>query len=112
MLVFVEEFGCEDDWVTEMREGIFNTPLRRSVVCGLLITLAGAVWSIATPDHMNYIFMPGMLTIYAVSGGVHGYSSGVHLPSLVVWYVLGGITNLFIYSGLAFLIFRRRNPVK
>jgi hypothetical protein len=39
-----------------------------------------------------------MMLVYVVAGGVHGDSSGVHLPSLRVWYALGGIIDLLIYS--------------
>lgn len=45
-----------------------------------------------------------MMIVYVVSGGVHGYSSGVYLPSLPIWYALGGLINAFIYSVVAFLV--------
>jgi len=47
-----------------------------------------------------------MLTVYVVTGGVHGYSSGVYLPSLPVWYALGGTIDLLLYSLAAFSVMK------
>ena len=87
---------------------VMSSSLEKSVIAGFLITGVGAVWSLLAPDRINYLFAPGMWTVYVLSGGVHGYSSGVYLPSVAVWYVLGGIINLLLYSGLAFAVIRSK----
>jgi hypothetical protein len=73
---------------------------------GVALTLAAAGFSFLFPNTPNYVFLPGMIVVYALSGGVHGYSSGVYLPTLPVWYALGGLLNVTIYSSLLFAILR------
>jgi hypothetical protein len=48
-----------------------------------------------------------VMTVYIVSGGVHGYASGVYLPRLPVWYALGGLVNAVLYSTVSFVVLRR-----
>ncbi|MGA2374888.1 MAG: hypothetical protein ABSF72_05175 [Candidatus Sulfotelmatobacter sp.] len=73
---------------------------------GVVLTLAAAAFSFLFPNVPNYVFLPGLFVVYALSGGVHGYASGVYLPALPVWYALGGLVNATIYSGLLFAILR------
>src|SRR5947208_8237807 len=103
VLVSLAEYGYEDTWMSFPLR-VISSSFRKSVVVGFLITGAGAVWSFLAPDHMNYVFAPGMWIVYAVSGGVHGYSSSVYLPSISVWYTLGGLLDVCMYSGLAFAV--------
>ena len=81
--------------------------VRKAIIIGITVTVAGAIFSIAFPNTTNYLFLPGMMIVYVLSGGVHGYSSGVYLPPLLVWYALGGFINALIYSLLAFLTLKR-----
>ena len=78
----------------------------KAILIGIIITTVGAVVSLAFPNSPNYLLLPGILLVYVASGGVHGDSRGVHLPSLTVWYALGGIIDLFVYSLMAFLALR------
>ncbi len=71
---------------------------------GIIVTLSSGAFSAAFPQTSNYVFLPGMMVVYIASGGVHGYASGVYLPSLPLWYTLGAVVNVLVYSGLAFLI--------
>jgi ABC-type cobalamin transport system permease subunit len=89
-----------------------RSPLRKAILVGVALAIAGAGFSLLFPSAPNYLFLPGMMIIYVVSGGVHGYSTGVYLPSLAVWYTLGGIVNALIYSALAFVVFRRLHRKK
>jgi hypothetical protein len=89
-----------------------RSPVRKAILVGVTLTLAGAGFSLLFPNAPNYLFLPGIMIIYVVSGGVHGYSSGVYLPSLPVWYTLGGIVNALIYSALALVVFRRLHRKK
>jgi hypothetical protein len=87
--------------------------LRNAILVGVTVTAAGAAFSLALPNTTNYLFLPGMMLVYVASGGVHGYSSGVYLPSIAVWYSLGTAVNVVLYSLLAFAglkyIHRSRN---
>jgi|HubBroStandDraft_6_1064221.scaffolds.fasta_scaffold551568_2 hypothetical protein len=90
---------------------ILQPPIRKAVLVGTIMTIAGAVFSFALPNTPNYLLLPGMLAVYMATGGVHGDSSGMHLPSLPVWYALGGVIDLLIYALGAFWvleILRRR----
>ena len=78
-------------------------PAGKAIVIGVAITGIGAIYSIVLPSATNYLFLPGMMVVYVLTGGVHGD----HLPSLPVWYALGGIVNIFLYSLLAFVMVRR-----
>jgi hypothetical protein len=84
-----------------------QSPLRKAIFVGIALTLGGAGFSLLFPNAANYMFLPGMIIVYVVSGGVHGFSSGVYLPSLPAWYALGGLVNVIIYSVIAFLVLRR-----
>lgn len=53
-----------------------------------------------------------MIIVYALSGGVHGDSSGVHLPSLHAWYALGALVDVFLYSLLALGVLQYINRKK
>jgi hydrogenase/urease accessory protein HupE len=92
--------------VVEFSKMTLRSPLQKAILVGIALTVAGAGFSLF-PNAPNYLFLPGIMIIYVVSGGVHGYASGVHLPSLPVWYTLGGIVNAVIYSALAFVVFQR-----
>ncbi len=74
----------------------------KAILIGIIITAVGAVVSLAFTNSSNYLLLPGVLMVYVATGGVHGDSRGVHLPSLPVWYALGGIIDLFVYSLVAF----------
>jgi uncharacterized membrane protein YhdT len=89
-----------------------RSPLRKAILVGIPLSVAGIGFSLLFPNAPNPLALPGMTIIYLVSGGVHGYSSGVYLPSLPVWYTLGGIVNAVIYSALAFAVFRRLHRKK
>jgi hypothetical protein len=80
------------------------TPMGRAAIIGLIVTLGSGLFSVIRPEASNYLFLPGMMVVYVASGGVHGYSSGVYLPTLPVWYALGGIVNLILYTGIAFAV--------
>jgi|CZKJ01.1.fsa_nt_gi hypothetical protein len=86
---------------------IFRSILGKATLIGIALTLAAAAFSLLFPNTVNYVFLPGMVVVYALSGGVHGYSSGVYLPSLLIWYVLGGLVNITIYSLLLFAVIKR-----
>ena len=73
----------------------------------MAITIVGAVYSLVLPNTPNYLFLPGMMAVYVLTGGVHGDSTGVHLPSLPVWYFLGGMVNILFYPLLAFVMLKR-----
>jgi hypothetical protein len=73
---------------------------------GAIITIVGAIFSLALPNTTNYLLLPGILAVYVVTGGVHGYSSGVYLPSVPVWYALGGTIDLLLYSLAAFWVMK------
>ena len=84
-----------------------RSPLQKAILVGIALTVAEAGFSLLFPNAPNYLFLPGIMIIYIISGGVHGYASGVYLPSLPVWYALGGIVDAVIYSALAFVVFQR-----
>ncbi len=90
-----------------------QSTLGKAILIGIALAAAGAAFSLIFPNVPNYPFLPGIMTVYIVSGGVHGYASGVYLPSLPVWYTLGGLVNALLYSVLAFavlqLLHRRKN---
>ena len=76
--------------------------------------MVGAVFSLVLPNTPNYLLLPGVLVVYLVTGGVHGDSGGVNLPSLTVWYALGGTVDLLIYSLGSFWamkLLRRRHHI-
>jgi hypothetical protein len=77
--------------------------VRKAIIIGITVTVAGAIFFLAFPNTTNYVFLPGMMIVYVLSGGVHGYSSGVYLPPLPLWYALGGFIDALIYSLLAFV---------
>jgi hypothetical protein len=81
--------------------------VRKAIIIGIIVTVAGAIFSLAFPKTTNYVFLPGIMVVYILSGGVHGYSSGVYLPPLPVWYALGGFIDALIYSLLAFVALNR-----
>ena len=83
-----------------------RTVLQKAIFIGIAVTIASAVFSFALPSVPNYIFLPGMMVVYVLSGSVHGFSSGVYLPTLPVRHALGGIVIVFIYSVLAFAALR------
>jgi hypothetical protein len=85
---------------------IFRSTFGKAVLSSVALTLAAAAFSFLFPNTSNYVFSPGVIIVYVLSGGVHGYSSGVYLPSLPVWYALGGLVDVTIYSLLLFPIFR------
>ena len=85
---------------------IFRSTFGKAIVAGVALTIAAAIFSFLFPNTPNYVFLPGIMVVYAVSGGVHGYASGVYLPSLPVWYALGGLVNVAIYSLLVFVVLR------
>jgi hypothetical protein len=91
---------------------ILQSPLGKSILVGVAVTLAGAVFSLLFPNVQNYLLLPGIMIVFALSGGVHGYSTGVYLPSLPVWYALGGVINVVIYSVVIFLILQRLHREK
>ena len=80
----------------------------KAILIGIATTFIAATISFALPNAPNYLLLPGMMVVYVVSGGVHGDSRGVHLPSLPVWYALGGTVDVIIYSLLAFLALKLR----
>ena len=85
--------------------------LQKAIFMGIGITVVSGAFTIAMLNVSNYVFLPGMMVVYLVSGGVHGYASGVYLPSLSRWYALGFSVNVLIYSTLALvglLLFRKR----
>jgi hypothetical protein len=96
---------------------ILRSNFGKAVLASVALTLAAGAFSFLFPNTSNYVFSPGMIVVYVLSGGVHGYSSGVYLPSLPVWYALGGVLDVTIYSLLLFPIFRsfgrksRRGPL-
>jgi hypothetical protein len=92
------------------------TPARlvlKAIILGAIVTGGGAIFSLALPNATNYVLLPGMMVVYVAAGGVHGDSSGVHLPSLPVWNALGGFIDLLIYSFASFcamkILHRRRD---
>jgi hypothetical protein len=85
---------------------ILRSTFGKAVLASVALTLAAAAFSFLFPNTSNYVFSPGMIVVYVLSGGVHGYSSGVYLPSLPIWYALGGLVDVTIYSLLLFPIFR------
>lgn len=85
---------------------ILQFRLRSAILIAVALTVTGAGFSLIYPNATNYLFLPGMMIVYFVSGGVHGYSSGVYLPGLLGWYILGGLVNVFIYSAIAFAVLR------
>ena len=78
----------------------------KAILVAATLTLVGTGFSILFPNATNYLLFPGMMIVYFLSGGVHGYSSGVYLPSLPVWYTLGGLINTLIYSVVVFWVLR------
>ena len=82
-------------------------PVGKALFIGMALTVVGAIYSMVFPNATNYLFLPGMMVVYVLAGGVHGDSTGVHLPSLLVWYVIGGIVNVAIYFLLAFVLLKR-----
>jgi hypothetical protein len=78
----------------------------RAILLGAIVTGVGAIFPFALPNTTNYLLLPGILTVYAMTGGVHGYSSGVYLPSVPVWYALGGTIDLLLYSLAAFWVMK------
>jgi len=83
-----------------------RSTLGKTLFIGIAATVAGATFSLIFPNTVNYAFLPGMMVVYVVSGGVHGYDSGVYLPRLPLWYALGGFVDVAIYAGLAFAVLR------
>ena len=77
--------------------------VRTSLLVGVGITLVGAALSFLLPQAETYLFAPGMLAVYISFGGVHGNSTGVHLPSVATWYALATIVNVFFYTLVAFV---------
>lgn len=74
-----------------------HSSLKISLLAGVCITVVGGSLSFIFPT-LAYVLSPGMLVVYILSGGVHGYSSGVYLPSLPVWYALGGLIDVVLFS--------------
>ncbi len=89
-----------------------QSPRRKAILVGIALTLGGAGFSLLFPNAPNYVFLPGMMIVYVASGGVHGFSSGVYLPSLPAWYALGGLLNVIIYSLIAFMVLRHLHRKK
>ncbi len=85
-------------------EMILRSSFGKAMLASMALTLIAGTFSLLFPKADNYVFLPGMMVVYFLSGGVHGDSSGVHLPSLPVWYALGSLTNVIIYS-LPLLLF-------
>ena len=81
--------------------------LRKALLVSIALALGGAGFSLLFPNVPNYVFLPGMMIVYVASGGVHGFSSGLYLPSLPAWYALGGLLNVIIYSAITFMVLRR-----
>ena len=81
-----------------------QSTLGKAILIGSALAVAGATFSLIFPSVPNYAFLPGMMTFYIVSGGVHGYANGVYMPNLPAWYALGGLVNTFLYSVLAFAV--------
>ncbi len=81
-----------------------RSSLQIALVGGACITLVGIALSLIFPS-LTYLFAPGMLIVYVVSGGVHGYASGVYLPSsLRAWYAIGGLVDVLLYALFLFWI--------
>ena len=86
--------------------------LRTAILIAIALTLVGAGFSLLFPRATNYLLFPGMVIVYVLSGGVHGDSTGVHLPSLRVWYALGSLVDVSLYSLLALLVLQYANRKK
>jgi hypothetical protein len=48
---------------------ILQPPIRKAVLVGTIMTIAGAVFSFALPNTPNYLLLPGMLAVYMATGG-------------------------------------------
>ncbi len=79
---------------------------RWELCAGIVITLVGAALALMLPRSTTYLYLPGILVVYALSGGVHGYDSGVYLPSLPVWYLLAAPINIAFYAFITFAVRR------
>jgi hypothetical protein len=90
----------------KMFEFLTNRSTKKALLVGLILTTVGGALAVMFSEKVTYLYMPGMLTVYALSGGVHGYSSGVYLPRLPVWYALAAPVNISFYTLLLFPIIK------
>ena len=98
--------------VAEFLNVRFRSTLRKAILVGVVLTVLAGAFSLLFPNAPNYLFLPGMMLVYVVTGGVHGYASGVYLPSLPLWYALGGLADAAIYSTLVFMVLRGLHRMK
>ena len=95
-----------------MLEFLTNRSTKKALLAGLILTAVGGALAVLLPNKVTYLYLPGTLMVYAFSGGVHGYSSGVYLPSLPVWYALAAPVNILFYALLLFPIAKSVDRVR
>jgi hypothetical protein len=89
-----------------MLEFLSNRSAKKALLAGLILTTVGGALAVLLPEKVTYLYLPGTFIVYALSGGVHGYSSGVYLPSLLAWYALAAPVNILFYALLLFPIIK------
>jgi len=79
--------------------------MKKALIPAIIITAIGVVFAIVFPGRENYLLLPGWLSVYALSGGVHGDGP---LESILshsfLLYALVGTCNVLIFAGLALVV--------
>jgi hypothetical protein len=71
-----------------------------------ILTAVGGARAVRFPEKAPNLYLPNTVVVYALSGGVHRDSSGVHLPGLPVWHAFAAPMNIVFYGLLFFAILK------
>jgi hypothetical protein len=95
-----------------MFEFLSNRSTKKTLLAGMILTAVGVALAVLLPEKVTYLYLPGTLMVYALSGGAHGHSSGVYLPSLPVWYALAAPVNILFHALLLLPIIKSVDRVR